>query len=193
MSSPKDEVVFFLSEDRVRLHVQSRFERLKRELIEVVPGADVQHVGSTAIAGSLTKGDLDVQVRVTAAEYGEAKETLSRRFEVNEGGFSAPDAISFEDTSEEPSAGIHLTVVGGSADAQWRFRDLLIASESLRREYDELKRRFEGKSMAAYREAKDDFVRRVLDEAAEHVASSGWRVASRAAKPATTKPRADQE
>lgn len=38
-----------------------------------------------------------------------------------------------------------------------------MASELLRSEYDELKRRFEGKSMAAYRAAKEGFVLRVLE------------------------------
>lgn len=114
--------------------------------------------------GSLTKGDLDVQVRVAAAQYGAARARLSERFVLNPGRFSADDATSFEGDSAEPSAGIHLTVVDGSADIQWRFRDHLVASESLRREYDELKRRHEGKSMAAYREAKDAFVPQVLGD-----------------------------
>lgn len=159
-----EETVTFLPEECFRARVQSRFEQLRGELQAMVPSAQIEHVGSTAIAGSLTKGDLDVQVRVLAAQYPAAKERLCQLFDINAGGFSAHDAISFEDYSGEPHVGIHLTVVGGSADIQWRFRDLLLASESLRQEYDHLKRRFEGKSMARYREAKAEFVDRVLNE-----------------------------
>jgi GrpB-like predicted nucleotidyltransferase (UPF0157 family) len=161
MSNPHDEIVSFLPEQSFRMQVERKFEELKRKLADLLPTADIQHVGSTAIPGSLTKGDLDIQVRVSSSDYAAAKERLRRIFEVNVGGFSEEDAVSFEDYSCEPPTGIHLTVIGGSSDIQWRFRDLLASSKSLQREYDELKRRFEGKSMAKYREAKEAFVMRV--------------------------------
>jgi GrpB-like predicted nucleotidyltransferase (UPF0157 family) len=160
---PPEESVSFLPETHFRSRVLQRFEQLKRELAALITDADIQHVGSTAIPGSLTKGDLDIQVRVVAATYPMAKQQLSKIYAINVGGFAADDAVSFEDYSSVPSVGIHLTIIGGSSDIQWRFRDLLSASESLRREYDDLKRRFEGKSMAKYREAKERFVARVLD------------------------------
>jgi GrpB-like predicted nucleotidyltransferase (UPF0157 family) len=61
--------------------------------------------------------------------------------------------------------GVHLTVIGGTADVQCKFRDLLAASPHLRKQYDELKRRFEGGSMQKYRDAKAEFVCHVLDHA----------------------------
>ncbi len=131
----------------------------------LVPSADVQHVGSTAIPGSLTKGDLDIQVRVPESKYLAAKERLSEIYNVNTGGFASDDAVSFEDYRSQPSLGIHLTVIGGSADIQWKFRDLLVASPVLREQYDRLKRQFEGGSMEKYRDAKARFVSRVLQGA----------------------------
>ncbi len=163
MTKSDDETVSFLPEERFRARVLQPFEKLRVELEAWVPGADIQHVGSTAILGSLTKGDLDVQVRVVASKYSPAKERLSRVFQVNLGGFAADAAISFEDHRSEPHVGIHLTIIGGSADIQWRFRDILQASELLRREYDDLKRQFDDKSMSSYRAAKERFVTRVLD------------------------------
>jgi GrpB-like predicted nucleotidyltransferase (UPF0157 family) len=163
MAALNEDTVTFLPEEHVRARVQSRFVQLRGELQAMVPGAQIEHVGSTAIPGSLTKGDLDIQVRVLAAQYAAAKERLCQLFDINAGGFSAHDAISFEDHSHVPHVGIHLTVVGGSADLQWRFRDLLLASEPLRQKYDDLKRRFEGKSMERYRDAKAEFVDRVLN------------------------------
>jgi GrpB-like predicted nucleotidyltransferase (UPF0157 family) len=165
VSEPEEESVSFLPESHFRLRVCQRFEQLKGELTVLIPGADVQHVGSTSIPDSLTKGDLDIQIRVGAAAYLEGKQRLSEIYDVNVGGFVADDAVSFEDYSGTPSVGIHLTVIGGSADIQWRFRNLLMASESLRQEYDDLKRQFDGQSMAKYREAKERFVTRVLDAA----------------------------
>jgi GrpB-like predicted nucleotidyltransferase (UPF0157 family) len=68
--SEADEVsVWFLPEAHFRTRVLQRFEQLKAELAVLIPDADIQHVGSTAIPGSLTKGDLDIQIRVVAATY----------------------------------------------------------------------------------------------------------------------------
>jgi GrpB-like predicted nucleotidyltransferase (UPF0157 family) len=161
MPALEEEKVTFAPEQSFREAVDRLFTRVQAQLRAVLPSCDIQHVGSTAIPGSLTKGDLDVQVRVTADEYERAKEALSALYAVNVGGFASSDAISFEDYSSHPSLGIHLTVVDGTADIQWRFRDRLIASAGLRHEYDELKRRFDGGSMAEYREAKAAFVDRV--------------------------------
>jgi len=161
-----EELVHFAPEDHFREEVAQLFEKVQSQVLTLVPTADVQHVGSTAIPGSLTKGDLDVQVRVTESEYPAAKAQLSKMYSVNLGGFAADDAISFEHSSSLPTLGIHLTVIGGSADIQWKFRDLLAASPALREQYDQLKRQFEGGLMEEYRSAKAEFVSRALHDRA---------------------------
>lgn len=158
------ERVFFASESDFRNEISLLFEKVKQELEALMPGSDVQHVGSTAVPGSLTKGDLDVQVRVNASQFSFAKEILCEIYTVNDGGFVASDAISFERCHEKPSVGIHLTVIDGSCDIQWKFRDLMLSSASLRQEYDDLKYRFEGGSMEEYRNAKAVLVERFLYE-----------------------------
>jgi GrpB-like predicted nucleotidyltransferase (UPF0157 family) len=131
-----DERVYFRPERDCRDAVEGLFARVAARIGALLPNADIQHVGSTAIPGSLTKGDLDVQVRVVASDYAAAKAQLSAMYAVNSGGFSSDDAISFEAHDTEPSVGVHLTIIGGAADIQWRFRDLLIASPELRAKYD---------------------------------------------------------
>ena len=151
----------FVPESEVRESVARLYSRLEKQLGELLPGADIQHVGSTAIPGCMTKGDLDIQVRVPPQTYAEAKRKLAEIYEINDGGFVADDATSFEDYATQPPHGVHLTVVNGSCDIQWRFRDAIRASEELRREYDEFKRSFEGQSAEAYRNAKYYFVLRI--------------------------------
>jgi GrpB-like predicted nucleotidyltransferase (UPF0157 family) len=162
-----EERVFFVPEGRVRERVSGLFDDVKRRLEALLPGADIQHVGSTAVPGVLTKGDLDVQIRVTAEQFAPARQRLLEIYIVNAGGFAADDAISFEDYTTNPSLGVHLTVIDGSADVQCKFRDLLVRSAALRAEYDALKRRFDGLSMDRYRDAKAEFVQRVLASVAE--------------------------
>jgi len=151
----------FVSENEVRESVAQLFSQIKQQLSELLPGADIQHVGSTAIPGCLTKGDLDVQIRVSAEVYPEARRKLAEIYKVNDGGFVADDATSFEDYDTQPPHGVHLTVIDGSCDIQWRFRDAVCASEKLRKEYDAFKRGFEGQSAEAYINAKYHFVLRV--------------------------------
>ncbi|WP_234028567.1 GrpB family protein [Lentibacillus sp. Marseille-P4043] len=47
--------------------------------------AVIQHVGSTTIPNSITKGDLDIQVRVKAHLFPNAVQELSKLYELNEG------------------------------------------------------------------------------------------------------------
>jgi GrpB-like predicted nucleotidyltransferase (UPF0157 family) len=162
VSTNEDESVSFAPLESFGDAIARRFEEVAAQLRELLPGADIQHVGSTAIPGTLTKGDLDVQVRVPATEYSRAKRELAKIFLLNVGGFASDDAISFEDDSVRPSLGIHLTVIDGSGDIQWKFRDLLTASSDLRADYDRLKRQFDGGSMAQYREAKAEFIFQVM-------------------------------
>ena len=166
-TSPRDETVHFVSEASLRERVARRFAEVASVLRPLLPeGAAIEHVGSTAIPGALTKGDLDVQVRTAAADYEAAKARLLERYAVNTGGFVAADGVSFEDNTADPPLGLHLTVIGGSCDLQSRFRDRLLASPELQREYDALKRRFEGGSMALYRDAKMGFVEKVVGASA---------------------------
>jgi GrpB-like predicted nucleotidyltransferase (UPF0157 family) len=162
MIEEDDEKVSFLPDSSFRHKVYPLFEELKLDLQLIIPGGDIQHVGSTAIPGSLTKGDLDIQVRIAASQYQAAKACLCERYDINTGGFAADDAISFEDYSRDTPVGVHLTVIGGSCDSQFLFRDLLNSQEQLREAYNELKLSFEGKSMTSYRDAKAEFVERLL-------------------------------
>lgn len=159
----RDEPVPLVPEAAVRDEVLYLFGRVARRLADILPDADIQHVGSTAIPGSLTKGDLDVQVRVAPAIYRTARETLFRLYKINEGGFVADDATSFEDHSTVPPHGVHLTVIGGSCDIQWRFRDALIASHEFKQQYNRLKESFHTRPMRLYRDAKERFVLRVQE------------------------------
>jgi GrpB-like predicted nucleotidyltransferase (UPF0157 family) len=157
----RNEFVVFSSEQEVHENASRLFDCVKHRLTRLLPYADVQHVGSTAIPGSLTKGDLDIQVRVTSEEYEAARRKLLGLYAVNAGGFCAADAVSFEDYGTRPPHGVHLTAIGGSGDIQWKFRDVLMASPELRREYDRLKERHDGGRMDVYRGAKEIFVDKV--------------------------------
>ncbi|WP_334493720.1 GrpB family protein [Bradyrhizobium sp. AZCC 1614] len=47
--------------------------------------AEMHHVGATAIPGCLTKGDLDIVIRVDAADFSQVDAQLAERFSRNLG------------------------------------------------------------------------------------------------------------
>ena len=135
-------------------------------MLELVPGAEVEHVGATAVPGALTKGDVDIAVRVGKPQFSAAVDALSSRYAIHQPHNWTPTLASFtEPDPGELPVGIQLVVAGSDADQFFGpFRDALINSHALLTEYNELKLRLDGLEYERYTEAKAQFVERVLRE-----------------------------
>ena len=140
------------------------FDRLKPELAALLPvSADIIHVGATAVPGCLTKGDLDVAVRVPDEDFEIAEAALSARFPRNHGSVQTMDFAAFEVRGANPETGIQLAVIGGPFDHFHVFGPALLAHPALLEGYNELKTMFEGQPMETYRAAKALFINAVID------------------------------
>jgi GrpB-like predicted nucleotidyltransferase (UPF0157 family) len=162
----EDERIHFVNEAEIRARVTAAFEAHQRRILAWCPRVEVEHVGSTAVPGSLTKGDLDIQVRVSAEQFAETDAALGRHYARNVESTHSATFSSFKDDGADPPLGIQLTAIGGPEDFFVRIREFLIANEESNERYNELKRRFEGATMAEYRAAKSAF----LEELLKHVA-----------------------
>ncbi|WP_172372321.1 GrpB family protein [Sporosarcina jiandibaonis] len=156
------ELVSFYHQKNFKCDAERTFTSQRALIQELIPNADVQHVGSTAIPNSLTKGDLDIQVRVSEIQFYQAVEALSAIYELNEGSIKTDEFRAFKDDTIIPPLGIQLTVKDTEFDFFWKFRDVLLKNDQYRIEYDELKLQFEGKDMEAYRGAKNDFFSKII-------------------------------
>ena len=138
----------------------------RRSVLELVPGAEVEHVGATAVPGALTKGDVDVLVRVGERDFSAAADALASRYAVHQPHNWTPALASFSATDAgELPVGIQLVVRGSEADRFFGpFRDALINSQTLLTEYNELKLRLDGLKYERYTELKGLFIERVLRE-----------------------------
>ncbi|WPB77476.1 GrpB family protein [Archangium violaceum] len=154
--------VRFHSYEEVRERAEEAFRGHHARLSSLLPYADIQHVGSTAIPGARTKGDLDIQVRVPPGRFADAEALLAEEYARNEGSERTSGFASFQDETLEVPLGIQLTAMGGSHDFFSRARDLLRADAERLSEYDALKARWEGRPMDAYREEKAAFFERLL-------------------------------
>ena len=145
------------------------FEETVRSLRPVLPEtAEIHHVGATAIPGCLTKGDLDMVVRVAASDFRTADRALGARYVRNTGSVRTETFSAFEQRESVPPLGIQLTAKGGEQDFFHLFIARLLADPALVARYNALKRRFEGKPMDVYRAAKSDFICQVLDRPGPH-------------------------
>ena len=69
---------------------------------------------------------------------------------------------AFKDDSTVPPVGVQLTVINSEFDFFWKFRDVLLMNDNYRKEYDALKRKYEGMDMEDYREAKNKFFEKLM-------------------------------
>jgi GrpB-like predicted nucleotidyltransferase (UPF0157 family) len=155
----RGDAVHFEREERFRDRVRAAWAREGAALRWLLPGADLQHVGSTAVPGSLTKGDLDVQVRVAAEAFARAEAVLAARYPRNALSSRVPGTFAaFLSLGQPVDVGIQLTSIHRALDTFWRFREVLLARPDLRARFDALKLAHEGRPMAVYRAAKDAFL-----------------------------------
>lgn len=128
------------------------------------PTAEVQHIGATAVPGCITKGDLDIVVRVYEEDFEAADRLLAERFTRNEGSVRTNCFSAFEDSVSEPHLGIQLTVINSPYDFFHLFVDALLQAPEIVEEYNTLKRSYNGSDMTQYRIAKDEFIEKVLSK-----------------------------
>lgn len=129
---------------------------------ELPPSSVIEHVGATAVPGCLTKGDLDICIRVDRQDFAVAEAQLAQSLERNLGSVRSDEFSAFMDDKQHPPLGVQLVAKGSELDFFVRFRDRLRESASLLSTYNDLKRRFAGRDMEAYRHAKADFISRVV-------------------------------
>ncbi len=152
------------NEAEARAAAELLFQRTALQLRALLPlSADIRHIGATAIPGCLTKGDLDIVVRVAAEDFAAADEALARRFARNTGSKRTDGFSSFEDATTWPHLGLQLTVVGGGDDYFHLFAEALMRDPDLVAQYNALKRQCDGMPMDTYRATKGDFIETVLN------------------------------
>jgi GrpB-like predicted nucleotidyltransferase (UPF0157 family) len=64
--------VLFLEPEAYQAEAQKLFALIADRLRASLPGAIVEHIGSSAIVGAISKGDLDIFVGVPRANFSDA-------------------------------------------------------------------------------------------------------------------------
>ena len=151
-------------EAEIRAAALSAFESHRDRVRALVPEAEVEHVGATSVPGAMTKGDLDLLVRVEPERFERAVAALRGAYAVHQPENWTPTFASFVDPqATELPVGVQLAVAGSADEALFGpFREALIRDPALLAEYNALKLRLDGEDYERYTEAKGEFVERVL-------------------------------
>lgn len=80
ISPVRMERVTFRDVSAVREIAATEFSRMEAIITALLPPARIEHVGGTALPRGITKGDLDIQVRVAADDFRAARVVLGRAF-----------------------------------------------------------------------------------------------------------------
>lgn len=137
--------------------------RVRSLLAASLPQAEIVEVGSTAIPGLVGKGDLDILVRVAPADFAFSKDVLDGLLSPNlhqhaDSGFQGYIVTSPIDVA------VQLTVRDGPQDHFTDFLAILRANPAVVQAYNKLKFEWNGRPMAAYRAAKEQFIRHLLGQ-----------------------------
>ena len=149
--------------DELRPRAERVAAKVRDRLNPLLPGAEIDHIGATAVPGAITKGDLDLVVRVTRTGFSGAKDILGAHFEIKQPDNWTPDFASFgDDTGYDLPLGIQLVVKAADLDFLTFLRDYLIQHPAALAEYNRLKMQNADLGPEVYWQAKNAFFTKIL-------------------------------
>ncbi len=140
------------------------FREHRGRIVKLLPGAEIAHVGSTAVPGALTKGDVDLLVRTSTGDFDSAVRALRGLYAIHQPENWTATYASFVDSeSTDPPVGVQLVVAGSDEDGFFEpFIAALTGDPQLLARYNALKLALDGSDYEHYTREKGKFVERVL-------------------------------
>ena len=143
--------------------VQRVLAEVHAKLSQLLPEAEIEHVGATSMPGAVTKGDVDIMVRVLPAAFQGTIQTLRAHFIVKQPSNWTRNFASFgDDSSYDLPLVIQLVTTEPDADFLIYLRDYLVSNPSKLAAYNRLKVQYAKEGPDAYWEAKNSFLSAIL-------------------------------
>lgn len=76
----RERICNFVPQESIKEVIEAEYAKIKNKILELVPEAEVEHVGSSAVSGMSTKKDLDITVRVRGSDFQSAIEKFKEVF-----------------------------------------------------------------------------------------------------------------
>lgn len=138
------------------------FEEWKTIIETEIPSSRVEHIGSTAIYGALTKGDIDLYVEVPEDIHAKAVSTIETMgFTIKRDTHRDPYLCMLKHQNIDDLA-VQVVARGSKYTFFLDFRDALNCDQHLVEQYNALKSSCIDATPEQYRERKSQFIRGVL-------------------------------
>jgi GrpB-like predicted nucleotidyltransferase (UPF0157 family) len=131
---------------------------VRRDVVERLPGADLRLTGGSSIPGVLTRGDIDLHLRVPVTSMAESVAFLAASWRSVNKDMWTDAFATFERTDRGRAVGIAVTTIDGEHDRRFRHAwRRLRRDPALLERYGSMKRACAGGDEDAYRRAKGAF------------------------------------
>lgn len=141
-----------------------KFVYYQRQLLALIPKAQIEHIGSSAIPHAVSKGDLDIYVAVDAVDFDSVIASISSLGFVEKLDTLRTHELCMLESLQQDDVAIQLVV----KNSQWQsfliFRDCLLKNQNLVMAYNQLKHDSQHLSMDKYRCKKAKFIESVLNQ-----------------------------
>lgn len=145
-------------------HVNNLFAVLSKELRSILPNARIEHIGSSAVTGSISKGDLDVFVGIDHSYFNQALSLIkSLDFSEKEGTFRSDELCMLVTNKFNYDVAVQLVSNGSEFEDFIKFRDLLKTNPEFVKEYNEVKLMAQSLDENEYRQKKSIFIAKILN------------------------------
>lgn len=154
----------FFEPDQVGVGADLLYQKWKAIIESRLPFSRVEHIGSTAITGAITKGDVDLYVEVPPESHVEAVKALEELgFRIKPNTHRDAELCMLESTESRDLA-LQVVARGSVYEFFIEFRDALNADKELVQRYNALKVSSSSCSEKDYRHKKSMFIDSVLTD-----------------------------
>lgn len=145
-------------------HTSELYSKLSEEIRLILPQAKIEHIGSSSVPGSVSKGDLDVYVGIEHSFFDEAISLIkSLNFYEKAGTFRSDELCMLVTDKFNYDVAIQLVSNGSKFEDFLKFRDILKMNTRLVEEYNEVKLLAQSLEEDEYRKKKNIFINRILN------------------------------
>lgn len=140
------------------------YQQIRNEVSQLIPDARIEHIGSSSIPGSVSKGDLDIFLGVNSNQFKEVLGVLDRiGFTEKMGTFRSNELCMLETERFSYDVAIQVVVNGSQFEDFLLFRNLLLSDNDLVEKYNQIKVSSQHLPPDLYRAKKSQFIEKVLE------------------------------
>ncbi len=155
--------MIFLEPEQYQQRCTQLFNSYQKEISTLLPFAKIEHIGSSAIPNTISKGDLDIYIEVIPEQFEFAIEQLKTLNFIEKQNTLRTHELCMLESLNNDDVAFQIVVTDSVFTFFLAFKNKLINSPTLVNEYNELKLQCIHLDPDQYRTIKSDFINRVLN------------------------------